>query len=274
MHSMWFAGAVLLVTASWAYALDEPKKTDPPAKDKPAGLAEQIAAYDKEFQAKTQALITHYRATQDAAEQTKTIQEYQALQNAASEFYLELARKQPMDPAALPALQKCASLGGNLKARREAAALIMKHHVASPGVGDAAPFLFGDDPEAVKKFIQAVVEHNPNKEDQGKALFVLARQAKQQASHGNLGEAEKAKALEEATKAYETIQAKYADVKGFRGKTLGQSAEGQLAAIRNAAKLAVGKEVLELAGEDLEGKAFQLSDYRGKVVLLDFWAHW
>jgi thiol-disulfide isomerase/thioredoxin len=32
--------------------------------------------------------------------------------------------------------------------------------------------------------------------------------------------------------------------------------------------------VPDLAGEDLDGVAFKLSDYRGKVVLLDFWAHW
>ena len=30
----------------------------------------------------------------------------------------------------------------------------------------------------------------------------------------------------------------------------------------------------EIAGEDLAGVAFKLSDYRGKVVLLDFWGYW
>lgn len=30
----------------------------------------------------------------------------------------------------------------------------------------------------------------------------------------------------------------------------------------------------EIAGEDLDGTPFELSDYRGKVVLLDFWGDW
>jgi predicted Zn finger-like uncharacterized protein len=30
----------------------------------------------------------------------------------------------------------------------------------------------------------------------------------------------------------------------------------------------------EIDGEDIDGKKFKLSDYRGKVILLDFWGHW
>ena len=36
--------------------------------------------------------------------------------------------------------------------------------------------------------------------------------------------------------------------------------------------LGVGKEVPEIEGKDQDGKEFKLSDYRGKVVLLDFWS--
>jgi len=39
-------------------------------------------------------------------------------------------------------------------------------------------------------------------------------------------------------------------------------------------RLQVGMEVPEVAGEDPDGVAFKLSDYRGKVVLLDFYGFW
>lgn len=38
--------------------------------------------------------------------------------------------------------------------------------------------------------------------------------------------------------------------------------------------LDVGNAAMEIEGNDLAGEAFKLSDYRGKVVLLDFWGDW
>lgn len=36
----------------------------------------------------------------------------------------------------------------------------------------------------------------------------------------------------------------------------------------------VGQMAPDINGEDLDGVRFKLSDYRGKVVVLDFWGHW
>lgn len=36
----------------------------------------------------------------------------------------------------------------------------------------------------------------------------------------------------------------------------------------------IGQKAPEIKGKDTEGKAFKLSDYRGKVVVLDFWGDW
>jgi AhpC/TSA family len=50
-----------------------------------------------------------------------------------------------------------------------------------------------------------------------------------------------------------------------------QAAEQELKAFRT---LRVGKEAPEISGKDLDGTEFKLSDYRGKVILLDFWGNW
>lgn len=36
----------------------------------------------------------------------------------------------------------------------------------------------------------------------------------------------------------------------------------------------IGQMAPEISGEDVDGKEFKLSDYRGKVVVLDFWGFW
>ena len=48
-------------------------------------------------------------------------------------------------------------------------------------------------------------------------------------------------------------------------------ARKQLFEVQN---LAAGKKALEISGQDLDGVEFKLSDYRGQVVVLDFWGDW
>ena len=35
-----------------------------------------------------------------------------------------------------------------------------------------------------------------------------------------------------------------------------------------------GDTIIEIEGKDIDGESFALSDYAGKVVLLDFWGDW
>ena len=57
----------------------------------------------------------------------------------------------------------------------------------------------------------------------------------------------------------------------WSSRPLGEDARAALFAMQN---LRVGKAAPEIEGEDIDGVKFKLSDYRGKVVLLDFWGHW
>lgn len=48
----------------------------------------------------------------------------------------------------------------------------------------------------------------------------------------------------------------------------------QMAEQPDLPQLAVGMISPEIEGEDVDGTPFKLSDYRGKVVMLDFWGNW
>ena len=57
----------------------------------------------------------------------------------------------------------------------------------------------------------------------------------------------------------------------YYSMTLAEAAKGDLFELRN---LTIGKIAPEIEGEDIDGKKFKLSEYRGKVVVLDFWGNW
>ena len=99
----------------------------------------------------------------------------------------------------------------------------------------------------------------------GKATFGLAQVLK--------GESEKAgtvAASKEAESVLQEVIDNFADVRGARG-TLADAAKPVLVEIQ---KRGVGKTAPDIEAEDVGGETFKLSDYRGKVVFLDFWGHW
>ncbi|HAA67777.1 MAG: hypothetical protein CMJ70_07510 [Planctomycetaceae bacterium] len=82
-----------------------------------------------------------------------------------------------------------------------------------------------------------------------------------------------------ATTVLERVISTYADVNGevtLNGRTLMSGTLGDQAKpiLNEITQLSVGNVAPEITAEDLEGVPFKLSDYRGKVVMLDFWGHW
>ena len=75
----------------------------------------------------------------------------------------------------------------------------------------------------------------------------------------------------EAEKRFEEVIANYGDVAAATAARSATRRRRNLHEIRN---LAIGKAAPEIEGEDVDGKKFKLSDYRGKVVVLDFWGDW
>ncbi len=71
-------------------------------------------------------------------------------------------------------------------------------------------------------------------------------------------------------KLLKSIVEKYPDV--VVGRTnLAKTVEGE---IFEAENLQIGMKVPDIIGEDVDGVEFKLSDYKGKVVVIDFWGDW
>ncbi len=71
-------------------------------------------------------------------------------------------------------------------------------------------------------------------------------------------------------KLLERVVKDFGDVRGSR-RTLGESAGSKLFEIR---RLQVGMIAPEIEGEGIDEKAMKLSQFRGKIVVLDFWGDW
>lgn len=62
-------------------------------------------------------------------------------------------------------------------------------------------------------------------------------------------------------------------VKGIKLE-MKESSEGMIARLETMKKLRIGAETIDFKTTDIAGKEISPSDYRGRVVLLDFWATW
>ena len=67
------------------------------------------------------------------------------------------------------------------------------------------------------------------------------------------------------------VAEQYTDIPYFGKITLASRAQGALFEQNN---LRLGMTAPDIEAEDIDGVTFKLSDYRGKVVVIDFWGDW
>src|SRR5262249_1927684 len=153
---------------------------------------------------------------------------------------------------------------------------LAQHHAGSPriyGMRDTLRQLaFGPIPKA-EAFLSAVLERCPDRESRAIACFALATAAAAKADVS--GDRNTMPALtEKANRYYKQVLDEFADVTNpgildEPGKhKLGERAKRQLEYLASLKKLEPGEPAPEVDGSDLDGKAFRLSDYKGKVVML------
>jgi hypothetical protein len=222
--------------------------------------------------------------------------------NALALRFLELAEKYPNDPIALDALTQAVwqvngtpwpvELVGEDAARGRAFELIQRDHIRSDKLGPLCERVSYGFCKEYETFLRAVLAKNPHRSVQGTASLSLAHflnnrlqrldlckeqpeLAKEFAGLcgkeylAELERQDREKTVKQVEALFERAAENYGDVVLPGGDTVADRAKAELFEIRN---LSVGKEAPDIEGEDQDGKRFKLSDYRGKVVLLDFWS--
>ena len=155
---------------------------------------------------------------------------------------------------------------------KTARSMIGKHHAAKPWVWQACVALAAmADPDAIA-WLTAIRETNLLPKNKGIAAASLGFLYKKLALKASSDKqpallASAKKALDEASKQFPNVRIDSA-------RTVREFAADHLAGLANIPNLVEGKLAPEIVGQDLDGKPMKLSEYRGKVVLLDFWATW
>ena len=210
--------------------------------------------------------------------------------------FLEIADSTPNDPAAVDALIWVITFGFDGPEFSRAIDRLAKNHVERRKVGHAALALVYSVSPSAEKLLRAVIEKNPDRPIKGLACLALGQYLKQQSERvrGIRENPESVKQWEtmfleegadkeyffrfigrdpdvlmkEAEAVFERTIKDFGGEGGPRGGSLSSDARAELYAIR---ELCVGKPAPEITGQDIDGRPLKLSDFKRKVVVIDFW---
>ena len=232
--------------------------------NKPATPAEQFSALMGEIEKAQQDAMIAYRGAKTDEERQQIVEELAKKPQAYAGRLLELARKNPKERAAIEALLFVAI---NMRAGREsdeAIGLLLDHHMAklAPLCGDLAR----TPSPGAEKLLRGILAKTSDHNLQGIATLALGQFLKRVADSGGLKREKADQYAKEAEQHFDRVVKEFGDV-----EDLADQAKGDLFELRN---LSIGKTAPDISGKDGEDKELKLSEYRGKVVVLDFWASW
>jgi hypothetical protein len=300
MHALPFAFAFALIAAQEQPAAPPQEGTPPPAAPAspaaPQTVAQQVAALQQEYDAANDAFGRKYQAAKTDEEKSKLFEsDYPKAESYAPRF-LALAAQAKGEPAALDCYLWIMQHQQMDRDRAPIYPLLVADHVKSPKLVDAVRLLGRYTPSvAAEKFLRAVIEKSPHDAVKGAAnyslagvLLALSELCETMASpawtpetaqrnegyygKATLDEMAARDGQELAKEAEDLLEDVAAAAKSHKGQeSLAAQATGDLFEMRN---LAVGQAAPDVSGFDVDTVPFKLADYRGKVVVLDFWGFW
>ena len=155
--------------------------------------------------------------------------------------------------------------GADKDLAREAMGVLRDNHLKSPGLeplmerGVLLSRTLGND--AGSMMLDLIIDENPHAMVRAWAMYWKAYPVVNQRGRESYTEQEKTAAVGLMAQAEELAA--------------GSPLAGRIAAPRfEKERLQIGMVAPDIEGADTDGTAFKLSDYRGKVVVLDFWGFW
>ncbi|MFO0891681.1 MAG: hypothetical protein U0790_21370 [Isosphaeraceae bacterium] len=289
MFALWVLSGVPAIRGSD----DAGKKPGQPEKSPKEKFQAVLDEYQEEMKVFSQA----YSKAKTQEERTKLVSEKYPDRKKYARRYLEIADAAPEDPVAVEALIWNARLGSGVDTSKALKRLAEKH-AADPKLAPNIPSLAFSASPSAEALLRAVIEKNPDRTSRGMAMLTLgillkerpeliASLARKDQEAGQLEESlikngydraalarlkatDTAALNREIESIFERVVKEFGDISYMRD-TLGKQAANELRGIRD---LGIGRPCPEIAGEDIDGKSFKLSDYRGKVVVVDFWGDW
>jgi hypothetical protein len=272
---------VTAVCLAAAAALGQPQ-TAPLAA--PAGTAQTTDALDAELaalEAEYAKAQGEFRSAYQAAatpEERQKVYEEQYPAGRFVERFQALAEKAGASDTGAAAWLQVLTLGSQLpggdskggageRAVDKALEQLLSVHVQSARLEQLCAQLSYMDPSKSEPGLRKVLEKSPHRAVQGCAAYYLANVL--QGERISAGDPAKRKA--EAVVLYERVKQDFADVPLYGEKTLGAAADGALFEMNH---LQIGMAAPDFESVDQDGVKFKVSDYRGKVVVLDFWGFW
>jgi len=258
---------------------------------------EQFEALLDEYQKAQVAFSQAYSKAKNDQERSQIFSKNYPNPNQFADRFLAIADAAPDDPAAVSALVWCVQLGGGAGASKAMLRLAEKY-AADPKLASAISRIAYSYSPAAETLLRAVVLKSRDRAARGNATLGLAQflnrrlemirtlrendkrgqeiqpfltaQGYDKDAVAHLKSTDPAGVVQEIESLFEKIEKEFADIASGRG-TLGKIAASELNEIRN---LGIGKPSPDITGSDIDGKPFKLSEYKGKVVVVDFWGDW
>lgn len=269
MRLLCAAALSLSVGLFFAYAQD--KK---PAEQPADARAAKLDAAKKKFDATLKELTERFQKADPADKRSIQAEIREEVMLMAGKV-LKIAEENPKDAVAFDAaayvLQSAGRVGAGGADVEKAVALIAEHHATDAKVKDflIPAMRMG---AAGEKLLKAVGEKATDKDTKGTALFLRGYTVAQ--SVDDEEDEKKLAALVKEAIDLMTEAKKLAPAAKIGAGTIESFATKEIEGLSAVTALGVGKPAPDVESLTLDGKKIKLSDYKGKVVLLDIWATW